>query len=94
MVDTVNPNTQFHPYQPADAVPQTGSSHLSSTGLGGILGKLGIDQSKIGALGGSLKNVNLSKVRTAAQNNGGLVLGGLAALVIGAGLMRRRGMSR
>lgn len=94
MVDTVNPNTQFHPYQPVDAVPQTGSSNLSSTGLGGILGKLGIDQSKIGALGGSLKNVNLSNVRTAAQNNSGLVLGGLAALVIGAGLMRKRGMSR
>lgn len=93
MVDNVNPNTQFHPYQPADAVPQTGSS-MSSTGWSGMLGKLGIDQSKIGALGGSLKNVNLSNVRTAAQNNGGLVLGGLAALAIGAGLMRRRGMSR
>ena len=90
MVDNVNPNTQFHPYVPQTATPQTGNMPASTTGLGGILSKLGIDQSKIGALGsGSLGNV-----RTMARNNGGLVLGGLAALAIGAGLMRRRSMSR
>jgi hypothetical protein len=95
MVDNVNPNSQFHPYQPQDATPQTGKS---TSGLGGLLGKLGIDQSKIGALGNSLNNVNmrgqLDNVRGMAKNNGGLVLGGLAALAIGAGLMRRRSMSR
>jgi hypothetical protein len=94
MVDNVNPNSQFHPYQPQDATPQTGKT----TGLGGILGKLGIDQSKIGALGNSLNNVNmrgqLNNARSVAKNNGGLVLGGLAALAIGAGLMRKRSMSR
>ena len=94
MVDMRNPTSQFHPYQPQDAMPQTGSAHTS--GLGGILSKLGIDQSKIGALGGSLKNVNmrggLNNVRGMAQKNPGLVLGGLAALAIGAGLMRKRGM--
>jgi hypothetical protein len=90
MVDNVNPNSQFHPYVPETSTQQTGNMPSSTTGLGGILSKLGIDQSKIGAMGsGSLKNV-----RTMAQNNGGLVLGGLAALAIGAGLMRKRSMSR
>ncbi|MGN6186383.1 MAG: hypothetical protein ACTHQM_22345 [Thermoanaerobaculia bacterium] len=90
MVDNVNPTSQFHPYQPQDATPQTGNTK-STSGLGGILNKLGIDQSKIGAM---TKNVNmrggLEQVRGVAKNNGGLVLGGLAALAIGAGLMRKR----
>ena len=94
MVDKVNPTSQFHPYQPQDATPQTG--RFSQGGLGGILGKLGIDQSKIGAMGSNLKNVDmrgqLGKARGMAQRNPGVVLGGLAALAIGAGLMRRRGM--
>lgn len=90
MVDNTNPNTQFHPYIPADAIPQTGKPVNQTTGLGGILGKLGIDSSKFGALGGA----NLNKVRGVAQNNGSLVLGGLAALAIGAGLMRRRSMTK
>jgi LPXTG-motif cell wall-anchored protein len=88
MVDNVNPTSQFHPYQPQDAVPAV--DRPKTGGLGGILSSLGIDQSKIGALGSSLKNVNVQKARTVAQNNGGLVLGGLAALAIGAGLLRRR----
>ena len=95
MIDNVNPSSQFHPYQPQDATPQTGSSPAS--GLGGILSKLGIDQSKIGALGGGMKNVDLhgqlNNVRGMAQKNPNLVLGGLAALAIGAGLLRKRGMS-
>ena len=84
MVDNVNPTSQFHPYQPERSTPQ--ADRLSRSGLGGILGKLGIDQSKIGALGG--------KARASAQNHPGMVLGGLAALVIGAGLMRKRSMAR
>ncbi|HEX2123539.1 MAG TPA: hypothetical protein VHL59_18050 [Thermoanaerobaculia bacterium] len=96
MVDNVNPTSQFHPYHPETSMPQTGRT--SSTGLGGILGKLGIDQSKIGALGSKVSNVDLrgglSQARGAARNNPGLVLGGLAALAIGAGLMRRRSMTR
>jgi hypothetical protein len=96
MVDNTNPTSQFHPYQPQDATPQTGRSWQG--GLGGILGKLGIDQSKIGALGNNMKNVDvrgqLGKARGMAQSNPSLVLGGLAALAIGAGLMRKRGMTR
>lgn len=94
MVDNTNPTSQFHQYQPQDATPQTESV---STGLGGILGKLGIDSSKIGSAlgGGSLRgglNSGLGKVRSTAQTNPGMVLGGLAALAIGAGLMRKRSM--
>jgi hypothetical protein len=91
MVDNVNPTSQFHPYQPQNAVPQTGSK--SMTGLGGILNKLGIDQSKISSMASNVDvRGGLSKARGVAQNNGGLVLGGLAALAIGAGLMRKRSM--
>lgn len=91
MVDNTNPTSQFHPYVPQDAVPQTGNDMTSSTGLGGILSKFGIDQSKIGALG---SNGQWGKVQNLARNNSGLVLGGLAALAIGAGLMRKRSASK
>jgi hypothetical protein len=51
-----------------------------------------------GSLGDTLRNVDVrqsvEKVRGYAQSNPGKVLGGLAALVIGAGLMRRRGSMR
>lgn len=91
MVDNVNPTSQFHPYQPQTATPQ--SERVARTGLGGLLSRLGIDQSKIGAM---TNNVNvrdsITKARGMAQSNGGLVLGGLAALVIGAGLMRKRSL--
>ena len=95
MVDMTNPTSQFHPYQPQNATPQTGNTAMSG-GIGGMLSKLGIDQSKIGAWGSSLNGTNLrgglNSVRGMAQKNPGMVLGGLAALVIGAGLMRKRGM--
>lgn len=96
MVDNVNPTSQFHAYQPQNATPQ--SEKLPTSGFGGLLNKLGIDQSKIDALGGRLNggsmrdglNNGLSSVRGMAQKNPGMVLGGLAALVIGAGLLRKR----
>ena len=99
MVDNTNPTSQFHPYNPMNDTPQTGSLPSSTSGgLGGILGKLGIDPSKFGGLGGALNNPNLrgglNNVRAKAQANPGLVLGGLAALAIGAGLMRKRSMGR
>jgi hypothetical protein len=94
MVDNVNPTSQFHPYQPQTATPQTGSGAGSWSGsLGGILNKLGIDQSKIGAMGQNVDvRGSLGKARAAAQANPNLVLGGLAALAIGAGLMRKCSM--
>ena len=51
-------------------------------------------QSKIDAISGNLRNTDvrgqIDKARTKAAANPGMVLGGLAALVIGAGLMRKR----
>jgi len=95
MVDNVNPTSQFHPYQPETSTPQSG---LSRTGLGGILSKVGLDPNTIDAITSKAKNVdvkgNLNKARGVARNNGGLVLGGLAALAIGAGLMRKRSAMR
>lgn len=87
MVDNVNPNSQFHPYQPMNEIP---ASERQQGGLGSILGSV------LGKLGGtgSLSNVNmngsLGKVREYARAKPGVVLGGLAALVIGAGLLRKR----
>ena len=97
MVDKMNPTSQFHPYQPTDVTPHADRSTSGLGGLGGILGKLGIDQSTFGSLGSKMSNMDvrggLNKARSAARSNPGMVLGGLAALAIGAGLMRKRSMS-
>lgn len=92
MVDTTNPTSQFHPYQPQDATPH--SESLSRGGLGSILSKVGMSGGALSGLGGMLNNTNvrgsIDKMRASANKNPGMVLGGLAALVIGAGLMRKR----
>jgi len=90
MVDNVNPTSQFHPYRPETSTPQTEAS--PSTGLGGLLGRLGGSMKNTDLRGGL--NSGLTKARSAANANPGMVLGGLAALVIGAGLMRKRSMGR
>ena len=91
MVDNTNPTSQFHPYQKETSVPATGKS--STGALGSVLSRFGLDTSSVG---NSMKNVDvrgqLNRARGVAQNNSGLVLGGLAALAIGAGLMRKRSM--
>ena len=87
MVDNVNPTSQFHPYQPERSVPN--AERTPQSGLGGSLSKRGIDQSKIRSMSGSLGG-QLGKARSTARAHPGAVLGGLAALVIGAGLMRKR----
>jgi len=89
MVDNVNPTSQFHPYRPETSTPQTEAS--PSTGLGGLLGRLGGSMKNTDLRGGL--NSGLTKARSAANANPGMVLGGLAALVIGAGLMRKRSMA-
>ena len=94
MVDKVNPTSQFHPYQPERSGPQADNV----SGLGGLLSRFGIDSNTIGSLGGKLRNTDLrgglAKAQGAARNNPGMVLGGLAALAIGAGLMRKRSLGR
>ncbi|HKO55893.1 MAG TPA: hypothetical protein VJ276_08445 [Thermoanaerobaculia bacterium] len=84
MVDNLNPTSQFHPYSAPDATPV--SEKPQTSGLGGMLGRLGIDTGSLGSLG----NMNMGKARDVARKNPGMVLGGLAALAIGAGLMRKR----
>ena len=86
MVDNVNPTNQFHPYQPERSTP---NAERAPSGLGGMLEKFGL-----GGVGDSMKNMNmgdnLGKAREYARANPGKVLGGLAAAVIGAGLLRKR----
>lgn len=75
MVDNINPNSQFHPYQPMNAIAV---SERNISGLGSLLKKIGIDDR------------SLEKARGFAKKNPGIVLGGLAALAIGMGMLRRR----
>lgn len=81
MVDNLNPNSQFHPYQKPDATPN------SERHTGGLSGSLS-------TLGNTFRNMNwqqpLGKVREYANAKPGVALGTLAALVIGAGLLRGR----
>ncbi|HUP44264.1 MAG TPA: hypothetical protein VM779_02020 [Thermoanaerobaculia bacterium] len=87
MVDNFNPTNQFHPYVPTDAVPQ---SEVRRSGLDNVLRKVGIDTSRLE----SIRNTNLrhplEKVRGYARRNPAAVLGGIAAIAIGLGMMRRR----
>ena len=69
MIDNVNPNSQFHPYQP---IKDTPAAERQPSGLRDTI------------------NGSLGKVRDYARTNPGVVLGGLAALATGAGLMRKR----
>ena len=95
MVDNVNPTSQFHPYHRETSTPV---AERPASGLGGILSKVGLSPDSIGSLRDRVSNVDvrggLGKARGVARNNGGLVLGGLAALAIGAGLMRKRSATR
>lgn len=106
MVDQTDPNNQFHPYQPATETPV---SERPTSGISGMLRKIGIgddviDRVKSGVGGvnmDSLKNSwnnvdvksSVNKARDYARSNPGKVLGGLALAVIGAGLMAQRSRS-
>ena len=91
MVDNLNPSNQFHPYQP---VTDTPNSERPTSGLSGILKRVGITPESINSMGSSMKNTNMresvDKFRGYAQKNPGAVLGGLAAAVIGLGMLRGR----
>jgi len=91
MVDNMNPTSQFHPYQRETSVPV---SERPEGGLNGILNKVGIDPTSVRSIGDQMKNMNvnksLDKARAYAKANPAKVLGGLAAVAIGLGLMRGR----
>jgi hypothetical protein len=96
MVDTTNPTSQFHSYQPQEAIPH--SQEPKESALTGIMQKIGVDPEQLRSMSDSVKsglsNVDVkgraSKARDWARNNPALVLGGLAAAVIGLGLARKR----
>jgi hypothetical protein len=91
MVDNMNPTSQFHPYQRETSVPV---AEREPSGLGGVLSKFGIDPTSVNSIGDQMKNLNVNqsfeKARTYAKANPAKVLGGLAALAIGLGMMRGR----
>jgi hypothetical protein len=91
MVDNMNPTNQFHPYQRETSVPV---AERPATGLKGILNKVGIDPTSVRSIGDQMRNLNVNesvgKARSWAQANPAKVLGGLAAVAIGLGMMRGR----
>lgn len=91
MVDLQNPTSQFHSYQPPDAKPHTDNG----SGRWEVLRKVGLTDSQIESVRSGMSNLdvpgNLNKARDYARRNPGIVLGGMAALVIGAGLLMRKG---
>jgi hypothetical protein len=90
MVDQMNPTEQFHPYQPETSIPA--SERVTSSGLSGMLNKIGISPDSIRSIGDSISSADvrgsLEKGRAYARKNPGMILGGLAALAIAVGLMR------
>ena len=87
MVDNMNPTTQFHPYQPETSIPV---AERPETGFNSFLNKVGIDPTSVRSISDQMKNLKLDKVRAYAMANPAKVLGGLAAIAIGIGLLRGR----
>jgi hypothetical protein len=88
MVDTTNPTSQFHPYQAPTATPV---SEQPPTGVSAMLAKAGVDPDRINGMVRSLDvQGSVKKVQEYARINPGKVLGAMAAVVIGIGLLRRR----
>jgi hypothetical protein len=91
MVDNMNPTSQFHPYQRETSVPV---AERPLSGLDGVLDRAGIDPTSLRSVRDQMKNLKLNqsfgKVRAYTRANPGKVLGGLAALAIGIGMLRGR----
>ena len=88
MIDNVNPTNQFHPYHRETSVPV---AERPQSGLNGMLNKVGIDPTSVRSIGDQLKSMkSIDRARAYAKANPAKVLGGLAAVAIGLGLMRRR----
>jgi hypothetical protein len=91
MVDNMNPTSQFHPYHRETSVPV---AERPPSGLDGVLNKVGIDPTSVRSVRDQMKSLNVnrsvSKIRSWAKANPKKVLGGLAAVAIGIGLLRSR----
>jgi hypothetical protein len=91
MIDNMNPTSQFHPYQRETSVPV---AERPLTGLDSVLDKVGIDPTSVRSVRDQMRNLNVNdsfgRVRAYAKANPGKMLGGLAALAIGIGMLRAR----
>ncbi len=91
MVDNMDPTSQFHPYQKETSVPV---AERPATGFNALMEKVGIDPTSVRSIGDQMRSIDvngaLGKARSYAKANPAKVLGGLAALAIGLGLMRGR----
>lgn len=91
MIDNMNPTSQFHPYQRETSVPV---AERPLSGLDSVLGKVGIDPTSVRSVRDQMRNLKVNdsfgKVRAYAKANPGKMLGGLAALAIGIGVLRAR----
>ena len=91
MIDQTNPTNQFHPYQ---APTDTPVSQRQPSGVSGVLKRFGVRPDDVRSMREQMAELDvnswLSRARQFAQANPGKVLGTLAALVIGVGLIRRR----
>ena len=92
MVDDTNPTSQFHPYQ---APTDTPVAQRPPRGMSAVLERMGVRSEDFQSMRDRVKNLDvsgsISRARQFARSNPGMVLGALAAVVIGAGLLRRRG---
>jgi hypothetical protein len=91
MIDNMNPTSQFHPYQRETSVPV---AERPLSGLDSVLDKVGIDPTSLRSVRDQMRNLKVNdsfgKVRAYAKANPGKMLGGLAALAIGIGMLRVR----
>jgi hypothetical protein len=84
MVDTTNPTSQFHPYQPQDAVPHT--QEPKENALTGLMKKIGVDSEQLRSMGDTLKG--------SLSNAGGSVKGGLSNLDVKGSTTKARDWAR
>ena len=91
MIDNMNPTSQFHPYQRETSIPV---AERPLSGLDSVLDKVGIDPTSLRSVRDQMRNLKVNdsfgKVRAYAKANPGKLLGGLAALAIGIGMLRAR----
>lgn len=90
MVDNTKPTEQFHRYTTPDAVPVSERSGNRWTALMSKAGVSGHAGNLKDTINGAMSGPTVTSARTYARKNPGKVLGGLAALVIGIGLIRKR----
>jgi hypothetical protein len=93
MVDTTRPTEQFHSYSAPDATPV---SERSTNRWTDMVSRVGVTPEHLSTLKSKMSdlrvNETVTKAKGYAKANPGKVLGGLAALVIGIGLLRQRSL--